>query len=203
MLLRERIPVRSYHGEAFHTNRTNKRHLSEDFAHRCAYCNDHHAYGGGYRAYQVEHFAPKSKFPDLEYDYDNLLYACPWCNGAKWNIWPSEDAKKNIVGEIGFVDPCTSEYDNHLERLSDGSIKGKTPIGNYMVKTLRLYLKRHAIVYNVDKLQAKVNELEKSVEQDRTKGKNCTAKERALQLIERDFFDYFLLWKSVSDNTSD
>ena len=85
-MLREKRPIRSYHGEVFRTNRTNKKHLSADFGHRCAYCDDLDEYGGGYRAYHVEHFAPKEKFPELRYDYDNLLYACPWCNRAKWDM---------------------------------------------------------------------------------------------------------------------
>lgn len=72
-MLREKRPIRSYHGEVFRTNRTNKKHLSADFGHRCAYCDDLDEYGGGYRAYHVEHFAPKEKFPELRYDYDNLL----------------------------------------------------------------------------------------------------------------------------------
>lgn len=39
-MLREKRPIRSYHGEQFHTNPTNKKHLAEDFGHRCAYCDD-------------------------------------------------------------------------------------------------------------------------------------------------------------------
>lgn len=64
-MLREKKPIRSYHGEQFRTNPTNKKHLAEDFGHRCAYCDDLDTYGGGYRAYHVEHFAPKEKFPAL------------------------------------------------------------------------------------------------------------------------------------------
>ena len=119
-MLREKKPIRSYHGEQFRTNPTNKKHLAEDFGHRCAYCDDLDTYGGGYRAYHVEHFAPKEKFPALRFDYDNLLYACPWCNRAKWDIWPSNDPKINVVGKEGFIDPCSEEYDQHLERLADG-----------------------------------------------------------------------------------
>ena len=45
-MLREKRPIRSYHGEVFRTNRTNKKHLSADFGHRCAYCDDLDEYGG-------------------------------------------------------------------------------------------------------------------------------------------------------------
>lgn len=198
-MLRDKVPVRSYHGEKYHTNSTNKKYLAKDFGHRCAYCNDLDAYGGGYPAYHVEHFAPKTKFPHLQFDYDNLLYACPWCNRAKWDIWPSDDPKINVMGEIGFADPCTEEFDKHLTRRPDGTIEGITPLGKYMHKTLHLYLKRHAIVHNVDKLQAKVDELKKSIDKDKLAGIDCRKKEAMLQLVSEDFFEYFQLWKSVSE----
>lgn len=201
-MLREKIPIRSYHGERFHTNTTNKKHLAKDFDHRCAYCNDLDTYGGGYVAYHVEHFAPKTKFPDLMYNYDNLLYACPWCNRAKWDYWPSDDPNVNIVGEIGFVDPCTNEFDIHLTRLPDGSIIGTTSLGKYMVKALHLYLRRHAIIHNVDKFDAKVEELKRSIATDKLCGKNCSKKEAALKLVTEDFWEYFALWKEVSEDTS-
>lgn len=44
-MLREKKPIRSYHGEQFRTNPTNKKHLAEDFGHRCAYCDDLDTYG--------------------------------------------------------------------------------------------------------------------------------------------------------------
>lgn len=198
-MLREKKPIRSYHGERFRTNRTNKKYLATDFSHRCAYCDDPDAYGGGYEAYHVEHFAPKEKFPTLQFDYDNLLYACPWCNRAKWAIWPSDDPTISIVGTEGFVDPCTEEYDKHLKRLPDGSIVGTTPLGEYMYKTLHLYLKRHAIIHNVDKLKRKVDELRANIAADKSKGKDCRKKEAALRSVMKNFFEYFDMWKEISE----
>lgn len=90
--IKEKKPVRSYSGEMWKTNASNKRRLAEDFNHRCAYCDDIDRFNGEYRAYHVEHFAPKDKFPKLKHDYSNLLYACPYCNGSKSNKWPSNDA---------------------------------------------------------------------------------------------------------------
>lgn len=201
-MLRKNKPVRSYHGVSFLTNQTNKKYLSIDFGHRCAYCDDLDIYGGGYRAYQVEHFAPKEKFPTLRYDYDNLLYCCPWCNRAKWDIWPSNDSQINIVGDKGFVDPCAEEYEMHLERALDGSINAKTPLGNYMKKTLKLYLKRHEIVYNLDRLKRKICELKASISEDKKQGREYHKKEKVLQLIEDDFFQYFGLWEEISERNS-
>lgn len=198
-MLRERTPIRTYHGEKFRTNRTNKKYLAKDFGHRCAYCDDSDAYGGGFAAYHVEHFAPRSRFPGIQFDYDNLLYACPWCNRAKSDIWPSNDSKISVVGDEGFLDPCTEEYEKHLRRRSDGSIEGITPLGKYMHKTLQLYLKRHAIIHNVDKLKRKVDELRANIAVDKDKGKDCSKAEIVLQSLMKDFFEYFNLWKEVSE----
>jgi uncharacterized protein (TIGR02646 family) len=201
-MIRETRPIRSYHGEQFRTNLANKKRLAEDFGHRCAYCDDPDTYGGGYRAYHVEHFAPKEKFPTLRFNYDNLLYSCPWCNRAKWDIWPSDDPEINIVGEEGFVDPCTEEYDKHFERRPDGSIEGITPLGKYMHRTLQLYLKRHAIVHNVERLRRKREELVDSIASDKKLGKDCNKKEVALELVTEDFFEYFDMWEKESKGTS-
>lgn len=104
----------------------------------------------------------------------------------------------NTVGEEGFIDPCSEEYDKHLERQSDGSIAGITPLGKYMHSTLQLYLKRHAIVHNVDKLNRKRKELEASIAVDKRSGKDCSKKEAALQLVKKDFFEYFDMWEKES-----
>ena len=138
----------------------------------------------------------------MRFNYDNLLYSCPWCNRAKWDIWPSNDPEINIVGEEGFVDPCTEEYDKHFERRPDGSIEGITLLGKYMHKTLQLYLKRHAIVHNVDKLRRKKTELEASIAFDKSVGKDCSKKETALELVTKDFFEYFDMWERESKGIS-
>ena len=39
-MLKKEVPVRSYTGEKWRTNATNKKYLAIDFNHRCAYCDD-------------------------------------------------------------------------------------------------------------------------------------------------------------------
>ncbi len=102
---REQPPTLSdYHGY--------KPYLRRDFLNRCAYCLLHEGdeFAGGSHAFAIDHFRPKEYFPHLEATYENLYYACRWCNRAKWDIWPSED-------ELGtgycFVDPC--QEDLYLE----------------------------------------------------------------------------------------
>ena len=114
--------------------------------------------------YHVEHFAPKEKFPELKFTYDNLLYACPYCNISKSNKWPSDDSKINVVGQEGFVDPCTKEYNAHLNRREDGSIYYASPLGEYMYYELKLYLQRHQLIYNLDRVHMKLKDVRKEIE---------------------------------------
>ena len=85
---------------------------------------------------QIEHFKPKSKYPDLENNYQNLILSCSTCNNKKRDDWPSGNVNLTISkdGSRGYVDPATPEYDQHLVRTEEGSIIGITEVGKYMVK---------------------------------------------------------------------
>lgn len=164
-LLKQKIPKRSYSGEVWRTNASNKKRLVVDFERKCAYCDDHDHYSGGYNSYHVEHFAPKEKFKHLEFIYDNLLYSCPYCNISKSNKWIGKDEFENIVGNNGFADPCTDDYNKHLGRDEDGSIIYITEVGKYMYFELKLYLKRHQLIHNLEKIRIKKNELRSKIDE--------------------------------------
>lgn len=153
--IKAKKPVRSYTGEMWITNSSNKLRLAKDFENKCAYCDDYDKYSGGYDAYHVEHFAPKEKFKELEFTYDNLLYSCPYCNISKSNKWVGNRANENIVGDKGFIDPCTDDYYKHLQRDEEGNIVYTSLVGKYMYEELKLYLKRHRILYNLEKVRVK------------------------------------------------
>ena len=108
-----------------------KPYLADDFNHKCGYtdCSDH--WFGGQRNFQIDHFKPKSIYPQLISEYSNLVY------------------------------PCDVDYNLHFERDDNGYIVGKTPQGCYMVEHLQLNLARYAICWNLDRLDAKIKKLEK------------------------------------------
>lgn len=192
-MLKREIPVHSHTGNFRKTNPSNKRYLAEDFSHRCAYCDDRDALAGGYNSYHVEHFAPKEKFPDLKYTYENLLYSCPFCNCSKNDDWVGSDANESVKDDRGYVSPCESEYQKHLDRNSQtGEIAPQTDLGKYMYEHLNLGLMRHSLIYMVDMLQDKRNELKDNIEKERLKGNDVTQKERMLLAIDNDFFNYYL-----------
>ena len=119
--------------------------IREDFNKRCGYCDDLDIYHGGFRGYQIDHFKPHSipKFFHLKAEYVNLVYSCPFCNRAKSNKWEDID---------GFIDPCEEEYDNHLERNRKGQIIATSTRGFYIYKNLNLFLKRHELLWLIEKI---------------------------------------------------
>lgn len=188
-MLKKEIPVRSHSGNKW---KTNKKYLAEDFKQRCAYCDDLDKMYSGKTSYSVEHFAPKEKFPQLKYTYDNLLYSCSYCNTSKSDDWPSNDPTINVVGECGYIDPCTKDYYKHLDRDDKtGKIFYKTNLGKYMYKHLKLYLKRHSILFMMDKLQQKIDESEINISTEKNAGIDTTQKEQFLSYYKSVFYDYF------------
>lgn len=61
--------------------------LAESYS-KCAYCEA--PIGAGHREIHVDHFMPKSKYPETVVQWDNLIPSCPHCNKSKSDIDPSE-----------------------------------------------------------------------------------------------------------------
>lgn len=194
MRIKQKKPQRSYTGIMWKTNRANKKRLIDDFDHRCAYCDDLDKYSGGSKMYHVEHFAPKEKFSELEFQYDNLLYSCPYCNISKSNKWPSKSSSVNVVGNKGFVDPCTDEYEKHLGRYESGEIYYTTQLGRYMFYEMKLYLQRHQLIYNLGRIHTKLKEVKKEI--DRRENVHKSAEElkelyKELCVVFYEYYDAF------------
>jgi hypothetical protein len=130
-----------------------KPQLRIDFEQCCGYCGDSDRFYGGLHGYHVEHFAPKSKFPHLETAYPNLIYGCPYCNRGKSNKWIGDDAAVPHNGAEGFVDPCSEEFDDHLDRDGNGNFVALSPVGEFMIRHLKLYLERHRYIWTIQRMK--------------------------------------------------
>jgi len=129
-----------------------KPYLREDFNRRCGYCDDRDVICGGVRGFHIDHFRPRKHFEHLENDYNNLVYACPYCNGGKSDDWPSGNEELTVLDGRGYIDPCDTDFDKQFERYIDGRIRPKTDVGNYMFKKLKLGLRRHELAWMYEKL---------------------------------------------------
>lgn len=158
MILRKGVPVRSVVA-ARQSYRSYKEDLRRDFSSRCGYCDALDEFFGGIRGYQIDHFAPKSLFPEWLLEYQNLVYSCPICNRAKSNKWVGTEKTVPNDGSSGFVDPCDPDLDNHLGRDSRGRIRPKSDLGRYMIANLNLSLIRHQFVWQTQKMDELLGEL--------------------------------------------
>lgn len=110
--------------------------LRIDFHEHCGYCGSYDGFSHTY--FEVDHFVPKSLFLkngniDL-CQYDNLVYSCKFCNNIKLSKWPSNDEKLSYKNNEGFIDPVLDEYETHIYRTNDGSIRWHTDLGKWMVE---------------------------------------------------------------------
>src|SRR5580700_7914694 len=110
-------------------------YVRTDFETRCAYCLIEELHSGGEENYELDHFRPQSKFPELERDFYNLYYSCHPCNRIKHDKWPSAELQQR---GISLVDLCVSDFDDPFKEKPDGAWEGVTLSGRYTVDILRL-----------------------------------------------------------------
>ena len=88
--------------------------LRADFGQCCAYCENECQEGDGAAGNRgtIDHFRPRSRFPERWLDWLNLVYACRRCNDTKGNLWPEiSDAVNQRLSRISRYRPV-SEYVN-------------------------------------------------------------------------------------------
>ena len=110
--------------------------LAEDFKNICGYCGK------------------DSKIMHERFHMDHFK-----CNLVKSKKWPTEDKEIANNGDIGFVDPATEEYDQHVERNEYGYIHGKTLLGQSICINLNFHIRRTDLywkIHNLYKMQEKL-----------------------------------------------
>jgi len=115
-------------------------YIREDFSECCAYCLMYETFAGGQENFELDHFKPKSKFPELIHQYTNIYYSCHVCNKQKRNHWPSEE--ELYSKGYRFVDTCKENFSTHYED-QNGYWKPISPAGEYTAEKIRLNEKHH------------------------------------------------------------
>lgn len=126
-LLDASTDVEKRKAEGKYRHRSIKDALVAMFHGKCAYCESkisHVEYG------HIEHFKPKSRFPDLTFEWTNLLLSCPICNGFEYKGDHFPEAPEG--GPL--INPCDETPAKHFEFVFDriaklASIIGKTNRG--------------------------------------------------------------------------
>ena len=104
----------------------------------------------------------------LAHKYSNLIYSCSYVNRAK-----SDD-----IGN--YIDPVDVDYNQHFYRDELGNIypKENSEAAKYMYVKLKLYLKRHSIIWMLDQLEQRMFKLQELIEAT----KNEEAKELFIEI---------------------
>lgn len=95
---------------------------------KCAFCESKMAHVS---SPQIEHYRPKSKYPDEMFAWQNWLLSCGRCNQKKWAHFPDCD------GQPCLLDPAAEEPSEHLEFLA-AQILDKTERGQQTIKLIGL-----------------------------------------------------------------
>lgn len=140
-------------------NQDGREQLEQDFHYLCGYCGKDGSML--HQLFHLDHFVPKSLDANREKDYYNLVWACQRCNLSKSDKWPTGDIALPHDDEVGFVDPASEEFDEHLERNENGYVVGKTPVGDCMCNMLHLDIRRTDLYWKAAQLKQQLRELEK------------------------------------------
>ena len=111
------------------------RFVREDFSECCAYCLLHELLAHGRENFELDHFRPRSKFPEFANDYFNLYYACHVCNLLKRDFWPTND--QEATG-YHFIDFCGESFSTHFMDTIDGFLVPLTNAAEYTIEKLDL-----------------------------------------------------------------
>ncbi len=138
--------------------------LETDFNGRCAYCNliDNRSMV----PFEIDHFIPRKVFeksrPELETKYENLIYSCKKCNGAKSSKFDGDLSLKNPTNEL-FYDPVIVDYNSIFFRNELGAIDSNDPKGKSMIKALKLYRPIHILGWLCEQINTTADKLESAI----------------------------------------
>lgn len=151
-----------------------KEAIKQDSFEKCIYCESKisHVYFG-----DIEHMKPKSKFPELKFNWDNLAYVCAKCNNAKSDKWDEnfpfinpyiEDPSSFLVAAGSFIYHFSG---NKRGELTEKEIKLNRPelveMRKERLDAIRTLADRYAIEDNETLKATLLKELEKELACDK------------------------------------
>jgi hypothetical protein len=97
--------------------------LRDEFAFRCVFCLTRERWEGPIGRFAVDHLRPSSSHPNLERDYDNLLYTCVGCNAIKGSEAVNDPTQvfqisTVAIGDDGVLSPRTTQAAELIELLN-------------------------------------------------------------------------------------
>ena len=121
--------------------------LRDEFLFRCVYCLEREQWVNCIGHFHGDHFRSVADHPELELEYDNLLYVCKACNFRK--------------GKQSVANPLDSLLSSDVTVRRNGSIQGRTKEAKELIDLLRLdstsYRNRRRMMLEIIATAAKHN----------------------------------------------
>ena len=141
-------PHRRKHGPRGYRNAVDFRPwLRDEFTFRCVYCLEREQWVNCIGHFHGDHFRSVADHPELELEYDNLLYVCQACNLRK--------------GKQSVANPLDALLSSDVTVSRNGSIQGHTKEAKELIDLLRLdsasYRKRRRMMLEIIAIAAKYN----------------------------------------------
>ena len=137
---------------------------------KCMYCESKilHVYYG-----DVEHIKPKSKFPELKYEWDNIGYVCAKCNGAKGDKY---------FEDTPFINPYIEDPESHVVPIGAFLYPKKgSERGEITIREIAL----NENVALVEKRQERIDEVNKAITAS-FRTKNKALKDLAIEELKKE-----------------
>ncbi|WP_299583575.1 HNH endonuclease [uncultured Microbulbifer sp.] len=154
--------------------------LFESSNEKCAFCESKPAESGNI---EVEHFIPKSKYPDFAFDWDNFLPACRKCNRSK----DDHDTLKHPIVNPYEIDPSkVFHYQDIRIAPNDNEHKdiGNLTIDVCSLNSVRLMKPRADILISLHSFSAAIEDAVKDFNESDTEQKRRNRKRKISESLE-------------------
>jgi len=184
-LERPRCPYSKALRDGNYKHKTNKEALRQASFDKCMYCESKISH---IDFAHVEHIKPKAgdKYPELEFVWENLGYACPKCNNFKSDRYDESTP---------YIDPYSENPEEHIFAAGaflyhkDGSERGELSICDIKLNRCELILKRYE----------RIKEIIKAITSC-CRTNNTTLRDNALEEIKQEMLadkEYSLVVKAL------
>ncbi len=122
-------------GSQYKSLKSYRPYVKAEFYDRCVYCRMVNLQGLS-GAFAIDHYRPtrgKRAFPELQWAYSNMYWACHTCNSIKSSYWP-EPAEEHTH----FIpNPCDHRMFEHL-KFDGQAVVAKSRAGETAIEVLNL-----------------------------------------------------------------
>ena len=105
------------------------RDLGRSFEYLCGYCERpcNRRRPGKPDSSEVDHFRPRSHFPELTFTWENLIYVCRQCNQAKGSQFPGKEPLDGTSAQALLVDAKINGKEYIDPSVDDGYVNPRDP----------------------------------------------------------------------------